>query len=158
MRLWQHPLHNPCCSTFQQMPTTTHTQRCVRLQGEYAGEMITLAEAERRGSVWDALDSSFIFQLNGAWAVDSRKAGHLLKHASPLAAFCLAACCTCAHKQDQSKHQCAAMHTGKDVPSPAVLLRCCMLCAALRSAVPGRVGCARGWCMRSALLEFASRP
>ena len=67
-------------------------QRCVRLQGEYAGEMITLAEAERRGSVWDALDSSFIFQLNGAWAVDSRKAGHLLKHASPLAAFCLAAC------------------------------------------------------------------
>ena len=49
------------------------------MQGEYTGELVSQAEAERRGQVYDDIDCSYLFQVNEAWAVDSRKVGGIMR-------------------------------------------------------------------------------
>lgn len=41
-------------------------------------------ECERRGQVYDIINSSYLFQLNTEWAIDARKAGSKLRFAVSL--------------------------------------------------------------------------
>lgn len=49
------------------------------MQGEYVGELLSQEECERRGQVYDIINSSYLFQLNAEWAIDARKAGSKLR-------------------------------------------------------------------------------
>lgn len=49
------------------------------IQGEYVGELLSQEECERRGQVYDIINSSYLFQLNTEWAIDARKAGSKLR-------------------------------------------------------------------------------
>jgi hypothetical protein len=49
------------------------------MQGEYTGELLNPEECERRGQVYDIINSSYLFQLNADWALDARKAGNKLR-------------------------------------------------------------------------------
>lgn len=52
------------------------------MQGEYVGELLSQEECERRGQVYDIINSSYLFQLNTEWAIDARKAGSKLRCAA----------------------------------------------------------------------------
>lgn len=56
--------------------------QCCHLQGEYVGELLSQEECERRGQVYDIINSSYLFQLNTEWAIDARKAGSKLRCAT----------------------------------------------------------------------------
>lgn len=51
--------------------------RCI---GEYVGEIVLQDEAERRGRVYDELNSSFLFNITQDKAVDATRCGNLLKY------------------------------------------------------------------------------
>lgn len=53
--------------------------------GEYTGEVISSAEADRRGIIYDRKRMSFLFDLNASYAIDAAKMGNLtrfINHAS----------------------------------------------------------------------------
>ncbi|KAL5135806.1 Histone-lysine N-methyltransferase EZ3 [Glycine soja] len=50
--------------------------------GEYTGELITPKEAEKRGKLYDRINTSFLFNLNDRWVIDSCRLGDKLKFAN----------------------------------------------------------------------------
>ena len=54
------------------------------LLGEYTGELITQAEADRRGKIYDRLNLSFLFNLNDQWVLDAHLKGKQAQVREPL--------------------------------------------------------------------------
>ncbi|KAK9829516.1 hypothetical protein WJX72_006296 [[Myrmecia] bisecta] len=52
------------------------------LIGEYKGERIDSAEADRRGKTYDIDDNTYLFNLNKDWVVDARPCGDKLRFAN----------------------------------------------------------------------------
>jgi SET domain-containing protein len=52
------------------------------LVGEYTGELVTQAEADRRGKAYDRDDNSYLFNLNEEWVIDARRRGNKLRFAN----------------------------------------------------------------------------
>ncbi|RDX64213.1 Histone-lysine N-methyltransferase EZ3, partial [Mucuna pruriens] len=52
--------------------------------GEYTGELITYQEAEKRGKLYDRINTSFLFNLNdqASWVIDACRLGDKLKFAN----------------------------------------------------------------------------
>ncbi|KAG4386532.1 hypothetical protein GLYMA_11G067000v4 [Glycine max] len=50
--------------------------------GEYTGELIPPKEAEKRGKLYDRINTSFLFNLNDQWVIDAFRMGDKLKFAN----------------------------------------------------------------------------
>lgn len=50
--------------------------------GEYVGELLSQAEADRRGKAYDRSNNSYLFGVNSAWVLDAREAGNNLRFAN----------------------------------------------------------------------------
>ncbi|GFH33619.1 enhancer of zeste, partial [Haematococcus lacustris] len=50
--------------------------------GEYTGDLITQAEADRRGRVYDQMNNSYLFDLNEQWVLDARYRGNKMRCAN----------------------------------------------------------------------------
>ncbi|GFR49256.1 hypothetical protein Agub_g11273, partial [Astrephomene gubernaculifera] len=50
--------------------------------GEYTGDLITQEEANRRGIVYDHMNSSYLFNLNTEWVLDAKFRGNKLRCAN----------------------------------------------------------------------------
>ncbi|KAF6260524.1 enhancer of zeste 2 [Scenedesmus sp. NREL 46B-D3] len=50
--------------------------------GEYVGEMLSQAEADRRGKAYDRSNNSYLFGVNSAWVLDARDRGNNLRFAN----------------------------------------------------------------------------
>lgn len=52
------------------------------LLGEYTGELISHAEADRRGKSYDRDNNSYLFSLNSKWVLDARRRGNKMRFAN----------------------------------------------------------------------------
>jgi histone-lysine N-methyltransferase EZH2 len=50
--------------------------------GEYCGDLLTQREADRRGRVYDKIDSSYLFNADQRWVIDARQRGSKLRLAN----------------------------------------------------------------------------
>jgi histone-lysine N-methyltransferase EZH2 len=50
--------------------------------GEYVGELLSQAEADRRGKAYDRSNNSYLFGVNSAWVLDARDSGNNLRFAN----------------------------------------------------------------------------
>jgi histone-lysine N-methyltransferase EZH2 len=50
--------------------------------GEYVGEMLSQAEADRRGKAYDRSNNSYLFGVNKLWVLDAKACGNKLRFAN----------------------------------------------------------------------------
>jgi hypothetical protein len=50
--------------------------------GEYVGELLSQAEADRRGKAYDRSNNSYLFGVNSAWVLDAKDSGNNLRFAN----------------------------------------------------------------------------
>ncbi|KAF8071242.1 EZ1 [Scenedesmus sp. PABB004] len=128
MRLRQHPvIHVGLSGVAGWGAFLGQSVRTGDFLGEYVGELLTQAEANRRGKAYDRSNNSYLFGVNSEWVLDARGAGNKLRFANHSSAPNCGPRCVCARALAAALRRAgrpaARAASAADAPPPALRRR-----------------------------------